>query len=708
LIDRLLLPAIVGLTTVIAALILWQRLIAEQRGEIQAATQAQALLVKDKLDEELRARILSFDRLAGLWKDFAPANDATMESERTLLVNGYRAYQAIGWIDPTFHVSWIEPQSEADFSSGVADDVHQRVALKKAEDSGRVVITSVNLRSGGHGLFVCAPAFHEQEFQGFLFAVIDDQELLSSIFGGGEQNYWVAVYDAEKELYRSSGSDHNRMTAWAEEASFQFRQLPLRVRVWPKPQTLASARSPLPTVTFLAGSLMAALLAFAVFIGQTAEHHAREVATINRNLQDEISGREQAEEALRSVQKMEAIGRLAGGVAHDFNNLLMVIRGHAALSLDYFGTDHPMHRELNEILKATERASSLTRQLLAFSRKQVLQHKVLDLNSIVNQAAQLLTPALGESIHVSLDLESGLGLVKADAAQLEQVIMNLAFNARDAMPDGGTLTIQTANIDVDESWKQRYPHLRVGPHVVLSVQDTGCGMDSETQSRIFEPFFTTKERTKGTGLGLATVYGTIDQSGGCIAVSSQLGEGTTVKVYLPRTKETLEVAAKPGPVSESTLAHERILVVEDDGAVRRMTCEFLKIKGYGVVEVSSAPDAIRFMETHGDSIDLVLTDVSMPKMKGTELVERLANLRPGLKVLYMSAYTEDAAINSGILGPGNAFIEKPFSPDELASKVRQVLVVSGTRIIEAEPDRGAPPIEIQAESVAKASSARPG
>lgn len=625
-------------------------------------------------------------------------------------MSGYRAYQAIGWIDPTLQVSWIEPQSDsdADFGLRLADDAQQRVALKKAEDSGRVVVTSVSLENGGNGLFVCAPAFQEQKFQGLLFAVIDDQELLSSAFEGVEQNYWVAVYDAEKQLYSSAGSDQNRVTAWAEEANFQFRQLPLHVRVWPKPQTLASARSPLPTVTFVAGILMAALLAFAVFMGETAEHHAREVAAINRNLQDEIAGREQAEEALRRVQKMEAIGRLAGGVAHDFNNLLMVIRGHAALSLNYFGSDHPMHRELSEILKATDRASSLTRQLLAFSRKQVLQHKVLDLNSIVNQAAQLLVPALGESIHLSLDLDSGLGLVKADAAQLEQVIMNLAFNARDAMPDGGTLTIQTVNTCVDESWKQRYPDLRVGPHVVLSVRDTGSGMDSETQSRMFEPFFTTKERTKGTGLGLATVYGTIEQSGGCIAVSSQLGEGTTVQVYLPRTEEKLDVAADSGPVSEATQAFERILVVEDDGAVRRMTCEFLKIKGYEVVEANSAADAIRFMESHKDLIDLVLTDVSMPKMKGTELVERLANLKPGLRVLYMSAYTEDAAINSGILGPGNAFIEKPFSPDELASKVRQVLGASSTGTVKVEPTRRTPAIEVQAERVAKASSGQPG
>jgi signal transduction histidine kinase/CheY-like chemotaxis protein len=677
-IDRLLLPAIVGLTTVIAALILWQRLITQQRDDIQAATREHASFVKDKFEAELRARVLSLDRLAGRSKDFDPASDMPVESEWTSLISGSRAYQTVGWMDPTFHVRWVERQSDAetDVGSQLTNDAHERMALRVAQDSGRVVVASITLQTGGRGLLVCAPVFHEEELRGFLFGVISDQELFSSILEGVEQSYWVAVYDGDKELYSSAGSDATRTLAWAREARVDFRQLSLRVRVWPKPRTLAGARSPLPTVTFFAGILMAALLAFAVFIGETSQHHAREVARINRDLQKEIDGREQAEEALRQVQKMEAIGRLAGGVAHDFNNLLMVIRGHAALSLNRFGVNHPMHQELKAILDATDRASALTRQLLAFSRKQVLQHKVLDLNSIVNQAARLLIPALGENIQLSLDLDSTLGSVKADAAQLEQVIMNLALNARDAMPDGGTLTIQTANTYVDESWKQRHPDLRPGPHVLLVVRDSGCGMDPATQSRMFEPFFTTKERTKGTGLGLATVYGTINQSGGCVAVSSKLGVGTTIQVYLPRTEETREAVVGPGSLLEPAPVLERILVVEDDGAVRRMTCEFLKIKGYAVVEVSSAADAIQFMESQGESIDLVLTDVSMPKMKGTELVERLTHLRSGLKILYMSAYTEEAAINSGILGPGNAFIEKPFSPDELASKIRQVLGVS--------------------------------
>jgi two-component system cell cycle sensor histidine kinase/response regulator CckA len=375
---------------------------------------------------------------------------------------------------------------------------------------------------------------------------------------------------------------------------------------------------------------------------------------------------------------MEAVGRLAGGVAHDFNNLLMVIRGHAALSLSYFGPDNPLRQELNEILTAAIKASSLTRQLLAFSRKQVLQPRVLDLNALVTQAAELLRPALGDDIRLFLDLDSNLGRVKADVAQMEQVIMNLVFNARDAMPDGGKLTIQTVNSLLDENWARRYPEIRPGPYVVLAVHDRGHGMDEETQLHIFEPFFTTKERDTGTGLGLATVYGTVIQSGGCVTVLSKLGEGTTIQIYLPRVEETIEVVEKPKALPGSLRGNETILVVEDDDAVRRMTRMFLELKGYTVVEAKNAADAIQFIECNKGSIEMVLTDVAMPGMKGGELVERLVKLRSGLKVLYMSAYTEDAAINSGILGPGSAFIEKPFNADELACKVRDVL---GTGIV---------------------------
>jgi signal transduction histidine kinase/CheY-like chemotaxis protein len=559
-----------------------------------------------------------------------------------------------------------ESWNEADVGTDLGADTRWRELLKRSEDSGRIMVSRpVDLRGGGRGLLVFAPVFADNKLMGFLVGAFRYQELFYSILQDVGQHYWVAVYDGDEEIYGSSGSGLPAAEA-SQETEIEFRQLTWRARVWPKPETLAGARSPLPNVAFLGGILMAGLLVFAVYMAETAHFHA-EV------LKRETAGREQAEEALRQAQKMEAVGRLAGGVAHDFNNLLTVIRGHAALSLSSFGPDDPLRQELNEILTAAVKASLLTRQLLAFSRKQVLQPRVLDLNSVVTQTAELLRPALGDDIKLFLNLDSSLGRVKADLGQIEQVIMNLVFNARDAMPDGGELTIQTANNRLDENWARRYPEIRPGPYVMLAVHDRGHGMDKETQLHIFEPFFTTKERDTGTGLGLATVYGTVIQSGGCVTVLSNPGEGTTIQIYLPRVEETIDVVETPKAPPGSLQGSETILVVEDDDAVRRMTRMFLELKGYTVVEARNAVEAIQFVECNNGSIEMVLTDVAMPGMKGGELVQRLLKLRSGLKVLYMSAYTEDVAIRSGILGPGSAFIEKPFNADELAYKVRDVL-----------------------------------
>jgi two-component system cell cycle sensor histidine kinase/response regulator CckA len=394
-------------------------------------------------------------------------------------------------------------------------------------------------------------------------------------------------------------------------------------------------------------------------------------------LKREIAGRERAEEVLRDAQKMEAVARLAGGVAHDFNNMLTVIRCQAELSMNGLDPEDPLRRELNEIVRTSNRASSLTRQLLAFGRKQVLHPRLLNLNNIVTQMAELLPPVLGVDVNLVLDLDSDLGAVRADSSQLEQIIMNLVFNARDALTDGGELTIRTENTYLDETWIASHPEVQCGPHVMLTVRDTGCGMNKETQSHIFEPFFTTKDRSKGSGLGLASVYGTVRQSGGCVTVWSNLGEGTSVQIYLPRVEGTVEPVELPRELPRSLDGVETVLVVEDDDAVRRMTREILMIKGYNVVDVRSGADAIDLLEGHKETIDLVLTDVSMPGMKGQELGERLGKLRSGVRLLYMSAYTEDAILDDGVLGPGTAFIEKPFSADELARKVREVLSKQG-------------------------------
>lgn len=678
-IDRLLLPAIFGLTTMLAVLILWQMLLGHRNVEIQAATREQASFVQTKTESELKARVVSLERLAARWKIDGQSAETDMESDAALVMSGYPSYQAIAWVDSSFHPLWSvparhSPNASAQLTNGsVLPD-----ALRKASASGAtIIVPHVQLPQDQLGFLVCVPV-RSRQLNGFLIGLFQDKELLSSILQGVAQDYWVTVYDGSTPVYDRGPTNPPSDDRYVEQASVSVGNLSWRTVAWPKAGAVSYARSALPVLVSIGGILMSLTLAFAVYMAESAQLNVRKLAKANVELEKEIAGREQAEEALRHAQKMEAIGRLAGGVAHDFNNLLMVIRGQATLSQNSAGLSNTVRRELAEIVRAADRASSLTRKLLALGRRQVLQPRVLDLNSLLGQVAEILPPVLGADTSIRMDLAHELGHVRADAAQFEQVIMNLVFNARDAMPHGGELSIRTANAALDYDAVRTHPGIQAGRYVMLAVGDTGHGMDEETQSHLFEPFFTTKETGKGTGLGLATVYGTVDQSGGFITVSSKIGLGTTFEIYLPRVDEPVEAIEAPHPVALPVGGSERILVVEDDDAVRRMTREFLTINGYEVVEVASAAEAIRCMESQGDTIDLVLTDVVMPGMKGGELVERLAQHHVNLKVLYMSAYTEGDAINFGMLSPGMAFIEKPFSPDELAGKIRAVLAGNGT------------------------------
>jgi signal transduction histidine kinase len=673
-INRLL-PAIAGLTTVLTALILCQWLLTQQRTKIQGMTKSQVLFVKNKMESELESRTVPLERMAWRWQIRGEPNEAEWESDAALVMSGYRDFQAIEWVDPALHVRRVTPQAgnEGELDSDLGVDVRRRLALEATEDTHRVMVSrSVELKPGGRGFVVCVPIFQNEKFGGFLVGVFGYQELLNSILKDVAQDDWVAVYEGQEKIYSRVGASTAREEAWAQEAHIDVQQLTWRAQVWPKPETLAHARSPLPQVALVGGILMAGLLAFAVYQAQTSQLRAQEVAAANEELKKEIAEREQVEEALRQAQKMEAVGRLAGGVAHGFNNLLLVIRGQAHLLLDSLAPGDPACRYPNDILKAAESAASLTRQLLAFSRKQVLKPKVLNLNVLVSQVAELLPPLIGRDIELVLALDPALGRVRADPGQIEQIIMNLVVNARDAMLDGGKLTIQTANVELDEAFTRR-PRPKPVPHVKLVVSDTGHGMDEETRSHIFEPFFSTKEKDKGTGLGLATVYGTVEQSGGSIKVSSEPGHGTTIEIYLPRVEEEVE-AAEPYRVPALSLGGtETVLVVEDDESVRKLAREFLKIKGYTVLEARNAAQAIQIIQEYTGPIHLMLTDVVMPGLKGGELVEHVTNLRPDMRVLYMSAYTEDAILSFGILQPGTNFIEKPFSPDELASKEREAL-----------------------------------
>ena len=390
-----------------------------------------------------------------------------------------------------------------------------------------------------------------------------------------------------------------------------------------------------------------------------------------RKLADE--DRTRLEEQLRQAQKMEAIGRLAGGIAHDFNNLLMAIYGYSEIVLNSLGANAPARKSVEQIMKAGERAATLTRQLLAFSRRQVLELRVLDLNAVVTNFEAMLKPLIGEDIHLVTVLQPRLGLVKADPGQIEQVILNLTVNARDAMPEGGKLTIETANVELDEAYASRHVSVQPGPYVMLALSDTGCGMDAETQARIFEPFFTTKEPGKGTGLGMSTVYGIVKQSGGNIWIYSEPGKGTTIKTYLPRVEGVAEGSEPAHPRSSVLRGSETILLVEDEEMVRSLTREILESHGYAVCEARDSTEALSICHTHSGSIHLLVTDVVMPGLSGRELAARLGTIHPETKVLYMSGYTDDAVVRHGVLNSGLAFLQKPFSANVFLRKVREVL-----------------------------------
>ena len=388
---------------------------------------------------------------------------------------------------------------------------------------------------------------------------------------------------------------------------------------------------------------------------------------------EDITELRRTQDQLFRAQKMEAVGRLAGGVAHDFNNLLTAITGHAELVREDLREGDRLREDIEEILNAANRAAVLTKQLLAFSRRQVLAPRVVDLNALVANMDKMLRRLIGEDIDLRTVLGEDLGAVRADPGQLEQVLVNLAVNARDAMPQGGRLTLETGNVELDDAYVHAHEPVRPGPYVMLAVSDTGTGMTEEVQARIFEPFFTTKEAGKGTGLGLATVYGIVKQSGGYVWVYSEVGRGSAFKVYLPQVDEAPEALTARAPAVGTAGGTETILVVEDEAMVRSLARISLGKRGYRVLEAANGGEALQLTEQHTDPIHLMVTDLVMPGMSGQELAERLARLRPGMKVLYISGYTDRALMRESVLPPGAAYLEKPFTPDALARKVRAVL-----------------------------------
>ncbi len=387
----------------------------------------------------------------------------------------------------------------------------------------------------------------------------------------------------------------------------------------------------------------------------------------------EITERKRLEEQLLQSQKMEAVGQLAGGVAHDFNNILTAIVGYTDLLAAELASNVRQLEDLEEIRKAARRAAALTRQLLAFSRKQVLEPRIIDLNSVVLNLDKMLRSLISENIELKTDLADNLGAARADPNQIEQVIMNLAINARDAMPDGGTVTIETGNVTLDDAYAAQHVSVIPGEYVMLAVSDTGCGMDEKTQSRIFEPFFTTKPAGRGTGLGLSTVYGIVKQTGGNIWLYSEPGKGTTFKIYLPAIAALPEDIGKVAPAEAPRRGAGTVLVVEDDEQLRRLTHRALDAQGYTVLVADRGATALDIARRHKGEIDLLLTDVIMPDTNGRKLAETIQAARPGMRVLYMSGYPDGAIASHGMLEPGVAYLAKPFTTDAITRRVREVL-----------------------------------
>jgi two-component system, cell cycle sensor histidine kinase and response regulator CckA len=452
--------------------------------------------------------------------------------------------------------------------------------------------------------------------------------------------------------------------------------------VWPHPEITSSISIPMQVANKVVGTLNINALnrprpftlaqqKVLMILASTAA-----AALESASLHTQVMRAEQnyrLEEQLRHSQKMEAIGQLAGGVAHDFNNLLTAINGYSSLALQRANPDSRTKTYLEEIKKAGDRAANLTRQLLAFGRKQMLKPVALNLNEVVFDMNKMLRRLIGEDIKFDAKLDPQLKKIKADPGQIEQVLVNLVVNSRDAMPQGGALTIETANFEVDQQYTGKLLALPPGGYVMLAVSDTGCGMSIETKARIFEPFFTTKDKGRGTGLGLSTVYGIVKQSGGNIWVYSEPNRGTTVKVYLPQFDCDKEQAERPGVEKAAPRGSETILLVEDEDVVRGLARQILQQAGYNVLDAGSGDEALRMCREHSDPIHLLLTDVVMPETSGKEIAQSLTSLRPGTCVLFMSGYTDDAIVHHGVLDSNVEFIQKPFTPVALARKVREVL-----------------------------------
>jgi signal transduction histidine kinase/CheY-like chemotaxis protein len=608
-------------------------------------------------------------------------------------IPGYRLWPA-GQRDEYEPVIYLEPTEDSTkvaMGYDMLSEPARRSAMERARDTGvpsstgKIVLVYDKNQAGfiiyvaryRRGMPTATAEERRAALEGFVYASFRANELLQAILANEKRpGVRYAVFDGANPkpdalLYRSdSDSPDVEAGGFQGKTSFEVAGSTCTLSMSAGPGFEAPPGPNRVAIFLLTGLVMSG----ALFAVTRSEVNARVAA--ERAAKDQQRAAEQQrvlEGQLSESQKMEGIGRLAGGVAHDFNNLLTAILGYADL-LESQLEDESLKADVREIRLAGDRATALTRQLLAFSRRQVLQPRTLDLNSVVSNIEKMLERLIGEDIKLVARLEPALGNVKADPGQLEQVITNLAVNARDAMPKGGTITFETANVALDPDFVAGHRGAHTGPHVVLKIADTGTGMSEEVRGHAFEPFFTTKARGKGTGLGLATAYGIVKQSGGYITVDSEPGRGTTFRIYLPLVTSRVE-ASEVGvrPAETSPRGSETILLVEDESSVRGMCRTILRALGYTVLEAVSGDEALEVARSYTGVIHLVVTDVIMPGMSGSVLWDRLRELRRDSKVLFMSGYTDDAIASHGVLDPGIAFLQKPFTPQGLAEKVRDVL-----------------------------------
>ena len=694
------LPALVAVGGAVVTLGMWLAAADQDHERRDLEVRRAATRIRDDLAKEMRPRLLALSRMRQRWEFNGPPSRRTWENEAQLTLAHFSVYRAIAWVNPGLERQWVVTTGHSTDAKVLSDPVRAALpALSVGEDTLAFVEQRDSITSDPL-LFAILPLRARGE--GYLLGVIHVRRAAElALADTTVRGYAVRIHSGNNLLYEG-GPVAAQAARWHTETPLTEGGVRWTVEVAPSQATLSAFSSRIPTIVGLLGTLITGLLVWALRLvavmrqrelerlaaierANTADverERAAELAFVNRQLVEQITERERAQrereamqQQLAQAQKMEAVGQLAGGVAHDFNNLLTVITSYCELLLEDIAADDPRRADVEEVLRASGSAARLTRQLLAFSRQQILQPQPIDLNVAVTELEKMLRRLIPADIALTTALAPDLGTVIADRGQLEQVIVNLVVNARDAMPNGGQLTIGTSNVDLDDAYisRHRFAAPDPGRYVLLTVTDTGHGMDEATQARIFEPFFTTKEKGRGTGLGLSTVYGIVKQSGGYVWLYSEVGHGTTFKIYLPRVEQTTGARLGAPSPREAIGGQETVLLVEDDAAVRTIARRILERNGYQVLEAQNGDEALRVSEEFATPIDLVVTDLVMPQMGGPEMVRRLREMRREVKILMMSGYTSDPSFRQRVIDEAIPFLEKPFTPGALLGKVRAVL-----------------------------------